>query len=187
MKKLVFTTTLALTIAVAVTVLMGSAAAAVPAPPTLWITDDVEKLTYNVDLNGVVITSFETPNTAYSSVAVDPIDGTLWGANEGSSSGTPPGKLVNYDRTGGFIKEIEADAFGAVGTEGLALAIAADDDSLWVVDDPAQLRIGSAHGLQRLPGGQARIFISDHRCRRGRKKPAGYRLRQIHLNAVDHG
>ena len=136
MKKLV------LAIAGAVTVLMGSAAAADPAPPTLWITDDVARLTYNVDLDGGVITSFETPNTAYSSVAVDPIDGTLWGANEGSSSGTPPGKLVNYDRTGRVIEEIPAGVFGAVGTEGLALAIAADDDSLWVVDDPASSELG---------------------------------------------
>ena len=102
----------------------------------LWITDDVLKVTYQITPDGDLITSFATPNNATSSIVVDPNDRTLWGANEGSSSGTPPGKLVNYDRNGTVIEEIFAGEFGGVGTEGLAVAIAPDDDSLWVVDDP---------------------------------------------------
>lgn len=113
------------------------ATALVTEEPTLWLTDDVTRTTYNVSLTGGLISSFPTPNTAISSIAVDPINRTLWGANEGSASGIPPGKLVNYDRTGVVIQEILASAFGGIGTEGMAVTIAADDSSLWVVDDPA--------------------------------------------------
>jgi len=99
---------------------------------SLWVVDDVAKLTYNITLEGALNTSFATPNTAISSIAVDPVDGTLWGVNEGGS--TNPGKLVNYSRTGVVIQEISSAAFGAFGGEGLA--VASDGSSLWVVDDP---------------------------------------------------
>jgi choice-of-anchor A domain-containing protein len=126
----------ALLTAAAMIVPVGHASAADETGPSLWITDDVTKMTYNVTLDGVLITWFETPRTAKSSIAVDPWDGTLWGANEGTASGELPGKLVNYTRSGEFIQEIDADLFGALGTEGVALAISPENDTLWVVDDP---------------------------------------------------
>ncbi|MGI9607017.1 MAG: ice-binding family protein [Acidimicrobiales bacterium] len=116
--------------------------------PTLWITATRNNpdgssafMTYNVDPNGVMVSApFQTPNTAISSIAVDPSDRSLWGANEGSSNPNNPntGKLVNYDRTGSVIGEILARSFGAVGPEGLSITVSPGDDSLWVVDDPAR-------------------------------------------------
>ena len=75
--------------------------------------------------------SFGTPKGAHSSIAVDPVDGTLWGLNEGF--GTNPGMLVNYTRTGVVIQEIPSDKFMAVGGERLAVAVGSGGDSLWVV------------------------------------------------------
>jgi hypothetical protein len=100
----------------------------------LWVVDDVARVTYNVTLAGGLNVSFGTPNTAISSIAVDPVDGTLWGVNEGSS--TNPGKLVNYSRTGVVIQQIPSDMFGAFGGEGLAVTVGSGGGSLWVVDDP---------------------------------------------------
>jgi glucose/arabinose dehydrogenase len=100
--------------------------------PSLWVVDDVAKATYNVTLEGVLNTSFGKPNTAISSIAVDPVDGTLWGVNEGGASSA--GKLVNYSRSGVVLGEISSETFGALNGEGLA--VASDGNSLWVVDDP---------------------------------------------------
>ncbi len=103
---------------------------------TLWVVDDVTKVTYQVSELGALLASFPTPNTAISSIAVDPRDGTLWGANEGTGDGSVPGKLVNYDRNGVVIREISAADFGAVGTEGMGLTFDRRNPTLWVVDDP---------------------------------------------------
>ena len=111
--------------------------------PSLWITDDTTKRTYHVELDGTPIASFPTPNTAISSVAIDPTDLSLWGANEGSASGTPPGKLVNYSRSGVVLGELFASDFGGLNTEGVAVSVAVGNDTLWVVDDPASPAIES--------------------------------------------
>ena len=104
-----------------------------PADASLWVVDDVARTTANVTLSGQRTTSFATPNTAISSVSVDPLDGTLWGVNEGGAAGA--GKLVNYDTTGAVIREIPAGTFGGFGGEGMSIA-PGPDGSLWVVDDP---------------------------------------------------
>ena len=110
---------------------------------SLWITDDTTKTTYHMQLDGTPIDSFPTPNTAISSISVDPTDRTLWGANEGSSSGTPPGKIVNYDRSGTTLAQIGASEFGGLNTEGASVSVAVGDDTLWVVDDPTSKTIAS--------------------------------------------
>lgn len=106
--------------------------------PTLWLVDAGTKTTYRTTFDGRLITSFPTPNTATSSVTVDPVDRLLWGVNEGSGSNPTanPGKLVKYDRTGTVVREIPASTFGGMGGEGLAVTVGGDR-SLWVVDDPS--------------------------------------------------
>ena len=104
--------------------------------PSLWVVDDVLRVTFNVSLSGEVNRSFPTPGGAFSSVEVDPVNGTLWGTNEGSIAAGNPGKLVNYSRAGTTIAEIPVDRFGAFGGEGMAVAVEPGGDSLWVVDDP---------------------------------------------------
>lgn len=106
--------------------------------PSLWLVDAGTRTTYRTTFDGQLITSFPTPNTATSSVTVDPVDRLLWGVNEGSGSNPTvnPGKLVKYDRTGTVIREIPASTFGGMGGEGLAVTVGGDR-SLWVVDDPS--------------------------------------------------
>ncbi len=121
---------------VATIVALPSAASAARGRTTnLWVVDDITLTTYQITEDGVLLTSFPTPNTAKSSIAVDPKDGTLWGANEGTAAGSP-GKLVNYDRSGNVIREISAADFGAVRTEGMALTFDRRNPTLWIVDDP---------------------------------------------------
>lgn len=141
MKRFCLPVVLALVAAVVVAV-PEEASASVEMEPSLWVVDDVAKTTYHITLDGDLIASFPTPNGARSSIAVDPNDLTLWGAGEGSPS-APDGKLVNYDRDGTVIGQILAEEFGGVGTEGIAVAIAPDDDSLWVVDDPEIVGLGA--------------------------------------------
>ncbi len=122
------------------TVLAGPALADPVIGPTLWLTDDGTNRAYHVNLDGSVIQSFQIPReggTANSSVAIDPTNLTLWGANEKASTPEAPGQLLNYDRQGNPIGTIPAEAFGAVGAEGVAVTVSPDNDTLWVVDSPA--------------------------------------------------
>lgn len=143
MKKLIATLVCAMLATTAVGITGGPVSAQVSEQPTLWITDDVTRLTYHVTLDGTVLGQFSTPNSARSSIAIDPADRSLWGANEGSASGFPPGKLVNYDRQGQVIQEVLAGSFNGLNTEGVAITVAIGDDSLWVVDDPTSNQIDS--------------------------------------------
>ncbi len=75
------------------------ARAASGAVPALWITDDVTRTIYRVTLDGRLVASFPSPTRVHSSVAVDPVDGTLWGAAEATAVAS--GGVANYTRTGG--------------------------------------------------------------------------------------
>jgi uncharacterized protein YjiK len=134
----------ALVCAATIVIPAASAAAATAEAQSVWLTatrnnsDGTSvKMTYHATVDGQLIEApFPTPNTAISSIAVDPTNRTLWGTNEGSSTAQNPGKLVNYDRSGSRIQEILSSEFGAVGGEGTALTLSPDNDTLWVVDDP---------------------------------------------------
>ncbi len=115
---------------------IGGTAHAQGSGPRLWIVDDGARTNHEVTLDtGVPVldTSFPPAESARSSVAVDPYDGTLWGTSE-KRAASPRGSVVNYDRRGTVIQVIPATLFGAFNVEGVAVD---PDGSLWVVDDPA--------------------------------------------------
>jgi DNA-binding beta-propeller fold protein YncE len=95
----------------------------------LWIADDGTNTIYEVTLDGVVLSSFPEVLGSGSGLAidVDPLDGSLWGADE------KPARIVNFTKTGELISYFTGDAFGAVAPEGIGVA---DDGTLWIVDDP---------------------------------------------------
>lgn len=114
------------------------AAGSEPPVPSLWLVDDGTDMTYNVTPDGDLNFSFATPRNAVSSVALDPTDQSLWGANDGATS-----RLVNYtyevvdgQAVAVVLQEILGSEFGAVSGEGVAVTFNPGNDTLWVVDDP---------------------------------------------------
>lgn len=139
MKRVSLVLAVALVSAVLLAVPAPPASAVTGESPALWITatdGTGDRITYNVSPEGLLLASFPTPSGATSSIAVDPTNRSLWGANESFSGGQ--GRLVNYDRnTGASIGTINAELFDGVGTEGVALTLApGDSDTLWVATDP---------------------------------------------------
>ncbi|NNF54033.1 MAG: DUF3494 domain-containing protein [Acidimicrobiales bacterium] len=136
MKKLVALLAL-VTITAAVVAVPVGAASDNDDEPSIWVTDDFTKQTYNLNLAGSLNFKFPTPNTAVSSIDVDHVNGTLWGANDRSN------KIVNYtfevvagEYKAVVLAEIFLDGIGSIGSEGVAVTLSDGDDTLWVVDDP---------------------------------------------------
>jgi hypothetical protein len=99
--------------------------------PTLWITDDVTKNLYHVDLQGNLLQPpFRPPVGATSGLAIDQINGTFWAARELATGG-----VVNFSRTGDEIFTIGRELFSISTLEGVATDFF-ETDSLWVIDDP---------------------------------------------------
>ena len=83
--------------------------------PRLWLVDNGVRTVYEVTMDvGVPVLDRSLPpaESARSSIAVDPFDGTLWGASE-TRSATPRGSVVNYGKDGSLIQVIRAELFGA--------------------------------------------------------------------------
>jgi streptogramin lyase len=97
MRRIACVLAVGLLAALIVAVPVAPAAAGVAQQPSLWLTDDETGMVYNVTPDGDLIGKFPVPGTrrAESSIAIDPVNRTLWGANDGSSA-----RLVNYDRQG---------------------------------------------------------------------------------------
>lgn len=99
--------------------------------PTLWITDDVTKNLYHVDLQGNLLQPpFRPPVGATSGLAIDQVNGTFWAAREFETGG-----VVNFSRTGDEIFTIGRELFSISTLEGVATDFF-ETDSLWVIDDP---------------------------------------------------
>ncbi len=99
--------------------------------PTLWITDDVTKNLYHVDLQGNLLQPpFRPPVGATSGLAIDQVNGTFWAVRELETGG-----VVNFSRTGDEIFTIGRELFSVSTLEGVATDFF-ETDSLWVIDDP---------------------------------------------------
>ena len=155
-------------IAIVIVHIVSTAYAKEPGP-SLWIADDTTRTVYEVtvddgpELNSSTILKAEDRarplRNAYSGIALDPTDDTLWGASETtfqSASGEEldHGSVVNFGRDGSFLWEVRADSFGACSVEGVAVDYF--DGSLWVVDDPVGV------GACLAPGIPAHHFPTDH-------------------------
>ena len=71
--------------------------------PRLWIGDDVTDTIYEVAVvNGRLqrVSSFPAPRLAQSGLAVDPLNGCLWGVAEGGRTTGIPGRVSNFNRQG---------------------------------------------------------------------------------------
>lgn len=136
MKKIVPLMGLVVAAAMMIGVPVGPAGADLSQNVSIWVVDDVTKMTYNVTPSGSLNFKFDVPNSAFSSVDVDNRNGTLWGANEGSN------KIVNYsfEQVNGIyqavvLEEIFLDSIGSFSSEGISVALSDSDDTLWIVDD----------------------------------------------------
>ncbi|MCH9698531.1 MAG: hypothetical protein K0U68_10535 [Gammaproteobacteria bacterium] len=109
------------------------AGAAIAEPqPTLWITDDVTKNLYHVDLQGNLLQPpFRPPVGATSGLAIDQVNNTFWAVSEFNTGG-----VINFSRTGVELSTIPREDFSVSTLEGVATDFF-NTDTLWVIDDPA--------------------------------------------------
>ena len=110
--------------------LYGGTAIAEP-EPTLWITDDVTKNLYHVDLQGNLLQPpFRPPVGATSGLAIDQVNSTFWAASEFISGG-----VINFSRSGNELFTIPREDISAFTLEGVATDFF-NTNALWVIDDP---------------------------------------------------
>ena len=112
---------------------------------TLWISDDVTETVYRVTLDGALVESVKSLARVHSSIAVDPSNGTLWGAAEAEN--LVPGGVANSRRDGSLLTSISETAFGGDDTEGVAVDFF--DYTLWVVDDSDRGQIPHVYHVAR--------------------------------------
>jgi len=114
------------------------------AESVLWVSDDVTREIYQIELDGTLISSFSStvattgaPFRIFpSDVAIDPTNNSVWVVTE------RPVRLINYNTSGSQIGLIDRDlleAFGVVGAEGVA--IDPRDGTIWIIDEAVEPRV----------------------------------------------
>ena len=95
----------------------------------LWLVDDVQAQVHELTPGGSLVASFATVAGAKSSIALDPLDNTLWGASEGHD------RIVNYDKTGQLISFFPSSTFDPNALQPEGVDVNPGDGTLWIVDD----------------------------------------------------
>jgi hypothetical protein len=102
---------------------------ALAADDSLWVSDDVNVTIYNVALDGTLLSSFHSGSISGLSLSVDPVDGTLWAAKEGSN------RIEQYTKAGVKLTTILGQTYDPNSHAPEGVAVDFDDGTLWVVDD----------------------------------------------------
>ena len=107
----------------------SSALAQIQGPETsLWCSDDVGRRIYRVSMDGTfVYSSFYSGSI--SGLAVDPSDGTIWAAKEGSA------RIMHFDRLGNRLGTIESAVYDPTATGPEGIGVDFFDNTLWIIDD----------------------------------------------------
>jgi DNA-binding beta-propeller fold protein YncE len=104
-----------------------------PADDSLWVSDDVNVTIYNVALDGTLKSSFHSGSISGVSLSVDPVDGTIWAAKEGSN------KIEHYTTAGVKLGEFSATVYDPLSSAPEGVAVDFRDGTLWIVDDDTHL------------------------------------------------
>jgi DNA-binding beta-propeller fold protein YncE len=109
----------------------GPAALAAPTPAadSLWVSDDINLTIYNIAMDATVLSSFHSGSISGLSLSVDPIDGTLWAAKEGS------GTIEHYTKAGTKLGVFSCLLYDPLSKRPEGVAVDFDDGTLWIVDD----------------------------------------------------
>ncbi|MHC5210578.1 MAG: NHL repeat-containing protein [Planctomycetota bacterium] len=108
-------------------------ALAQPAGDSLWVSDDVNVTIYNLAMDGSTLSSFHSGSISGVSLSVDPTDGTLWAAKEGSN------RIEHYDQAGTKLEWFSGLTYDINSKTPEGVAVDSADGTLWIVDDATGL------------------------------------------------